>query len=70
MTKLKNRGNMFVVVRQHFGAALGGSAAVCGSFSDMDDADDYKGACEQRWLERVGTLDGVEFEVQLTTYYG
>jgi hypothetical protein len=67
MTKLKNRGNMFVVVRQQWN---GIGCHVVGTFSNMDDADDYKGTCEQQWLDKMGSLHGVEFEVQLTTYYG
>lgn len=66
MTKLLNRGNVFVVVRDD---RMHGPA-VCGVFADVDEADDYKGMCEQQWKERVGHLDGLTFEVQLTTYYG
>jgi hypothetical protein len=41
-----------------------------GVFANLEEADDYKGMCEQQWKERIGHLDGIEFEVQLTTYYG
>jgi hypothetical protein len=73
MTKLLNRGNVFVVVRSEqpdFGDNLHSRPAAVGVFADMDEADDYKGMCEQQWRDRCGSLDGIEFEVQLTTYYG
>lgn len=65
MTKLLNRGNIFVVVR-----VSNPHTHVLGVFSDMDEADDYRGAMEQKWLEKVGVVEGVEFQVQMTTYYG
>jgi hypothetical protein len=70
MSKLLNRGNVFVVVRNSFGYTEYSRSASCGVFSELEEADDYKGMCEQQWKEKVGHLDDVEFEVQLTTYYG
>lgn len=69
MIKLKNRGNLFVVIRHDLQGSWNSSTA-CAAFADLDDADDYKGACEQEWRERVGDLEGVDFDIQLTTYYG
>lgn len=66
MSKLLNRGNVFVVVRVHPTHA----PSACGVFSELEDADDYRGACEQQWLDKIGNLAGVSFEIQLTTYYG
>lgn len=60
---------MFVVVRHDITRGWN-SGVACGSFSELSDADDYKGMAEQQWFEKVGDLDGVEFEIQLTTYYG
>lgn len=68
-TKLLNRGSLFVVVRHDISKGFNSGIAV-GGFSELSDADDYKGMSEQQWKERVGDLDGVEFEIQLTTYYG
>lgn len=70
--KLLNRGNAYVVVRHNLDTCYHAhfpSAAV-GVFSEVDEADDYKGMCEQQWKDKVGHLKDVEFEVQLTTYYG
>jgi hypothetical protein len=68
MTKLLNRGNVFTVVRIGWQGVP--APAVVGVFANLEEADDYKGMCEQQWKERIGHLDGIEFEVQLTTYYG
>jgi hypothetical protein len=67
MTKLLNRGNVFVVVRHVY---EGVETHVVGVFSELEEADDYRGVCEQQWREKVGGLDYVSFEVQMTTYYG
>lgn len=71
MSKLLNRGNMFVVIRTTMDVTgAWANPAVVGAFTDMDQADDYRGACEQQWLDKVGNVKHVNFEVQLTTYYG
>lgn len=67
MTKLLNRGNVFVVTRQ---GGYGFDSAVCGVFSELQEADDYVGMCEQQWKEKVGDLKGVMFSIQISTYYG
>lgn len=67
--KLLNRGNVFVIVRHDVSKGWNSTTA-CGAFSELNEAEDYKGVCEQQWTERVGDLEGVEFEIQLTTYYG
>lgn len=58
----KNRANVYVVYR------MGTHPAVCGVFTDYEDADNYAGACKQQWLERYGV--SAEFNVQLSTFYG
>lgn len=68
MTKRLNRGNVFVVLRDDTRGTYG--PAVVGVFYNLEDADDYKGMCEQQWIDKVGSLDGVEFDIQLTTFYG
>lgn len=70
MTKLLNRGSVFVVVRNQFGYSEYQRSAVVGVFGDLGDADDYKGMCEQQWIDKMGNLNDIEFEIQLTTYYG
>lgn len=65
MSKLKNRGNAYVVVRH-----LPKGTDVVAVFSDLGQADDYRDSCYQAWLDRVGTAAQVEFEVQLSTFYG
>lgn len=69
MTKLLNRGNVFVVVRSFTDAPEPYNPTAVGVFSELDEADDYKGMCEQQWKERYGVVN-VVFDIQLTTYYG
>lgn len=66
MSKLLNRGKVFVIVRYIIGKA----PISIGVFSELSEADDYKGMCEQQWKEQVGHLEDIEFEIQMTTYYG
>lgn len=70
--KLLNRGNAFVLVRHNLDTCYHSNfpSTTVGVFSELEDADDYKGMCEQQWIDKVGNLDSVEFEIQLTTYYG
>ena len=60
--KLKNRVNVFVVVRR------GDTPAVCGVFAEYEEADNHADAWKQEWLERYGI--NAEFVVQLSTFYG
>lgn len=57
----KNRSDLYVVVR-------GEGEAICGAFSNYEAAEDYRGACEQEWLEKTSVP--VPYYVRLTTYYG
>lgn len=57
----KNRELMYVVVR-------GEGEALVGAFSDYNAAEDYRGACEQEWLDK--TDRNYPFYVRLVTYYG
>lgn len=59
--KLKNRGNLYLVVR-----SVG--RVVVGGFSEAEEAYDHASACEQEWFDTTG--EGVNFNVELTTYYG
>lgn len=70
MTKRLNRGNVFVVVRNSFGYSEYQASVVVGVFANLEDADDYKGTCEQQWIDKVGSLNDIEFDIQLTTFYG
>jgi hypothetical protein len=70
MTKLLNRGNVFVVMRHTLGWGGISDGTSLGVFSELDEADDYKGMCEQQWRDKVGHLHEVEFSIQMTTYYG
>lgn len=57
----KNRADIYVVTR---------GAAVCGSFSDFDAADDFAAACEQEFFDKTGDYSPESFRVQLSTFYG
>lgn len=61
----KNRGNMYVVVRE----ISGGKTALLASFSDAVDADNFKDACAAEWFDKV-RVAGANFSVLITTYYG
>lgn len=64
--KLKNRGNVYAVVRH-----LPQGSDVVGVFDNLQTADDYSDACLQAWIDKTGSAaHQVEFEVQLSTYYG
>lgn len=56
----KSRANLYLVVRE--------GEAICGGFSDYDEAENYRGACEQEFFEKTGKT--VRFYVRLTTFYG
>ena len=69
----KNRANVFVVVREdtdEFRLQLL-NTAILGVFGSLEDADNYKGACEQEWNEKMGDriVDPTIFEVRMTTFY-
>ena len=65
----KNRANLYLVVRETYDYS-NSDKAVLGAFSDCEEADNFKDACQQEWLDKVGDLKNVDFEVELTTYYG
>jgi hypothetical protein len=57
----KNRETVYIVVR-------GYSDALCGVFANFEDAEDYKGACEQEWEDKTGKKQ--EFYIRSSTFYG
>jgi len=57
----KNRATVYLVVR-------GNGEAFCGVFATPEEADDYKGACEQEWLDKTGKY--YPFFVRSSTFYG
>lgn len=67
----KNRASLYIVVRRDdWDGDFGGTTSLLGGFADFDEAENYKGACAQEWLERVGRSDGIGFYIELTTFYG
>lgn len=62
----KNRANLYLVER---GTRDGHVVAVAG-FSEYEEAHDFRDACEQEWIDKVGHAEDVFFSVALTTYYG
>lgn len=56
----KNRANLYVVVRE--------DGALCGAFSEWEEAEDYRGACEQEFLDKTGKR--ALFYTRLVIYYG
>lgn len=69
MTKLLNRGNLYCIVRTNYDYE-NTTMTICGGFSELSEADDAKGMFEQQWRDKVGDMRNVEFDIQLTTYYG
>lgn len=69
----KNRANLFLVERVSFTTHeqddYSTITVVVGAFSTPEDADDFKGECEQEWKDRE-LDDGTSFRVVLTTFYG
>lgn len=63
----KNRANLYLVERIHVLENIG---SICGAFSSLEEADDYKDACEQEWKDKAGEMGDVVFSVTVTTYYG
>lgn len=61
----KNRGNLYVVVRELDGRP----AALLGSFADAVEADDYKGAMAAEWFDKTRGAPA-SFAVLLVTFYG
>jgi hypothetical protein len=57
----KTRATVFVVVR-------GEGEALVGVFSDYEEAEDYRGACEQEWIDKTG--HSYPFFVRSSTFYG
>lgn len=66
----KNRANVFLVERWTY---ENNATIVVGAFSEYTDAEDYKDACMQEWVDK-GLVDSskqdVVFNVTMTTYYG
>ncbi len=67
----KNRANVFHVVRYHYvsNGEMGGGINV-GTFSDVGNADDFRGACEQEWRDKLGDEANTLFLVEMGTFYG
>jgi len=64
----KNRDNIYLVERR--GRATDQHQATIAGFSNYDEAEDFKEACSQEWIDKVGHMEDVYFNVTLTTYYG
>jgi hypothetical protein len=74
--KLKTRGNLYLVIREDdpfyddHGHVIGhGNTAFIGSFSDVNDADDFKDACAAEWFDKTRGAPS-NFKVTLITFYG
>lgn len=57
----KNRATVFIVTR-------GFGEAICGVFADYEDAEDFRGVCEQEFLDKTGAME--HFFVRSSTFYG
>ena len=63
----KYRANVYCVMRTQFNDFT----AVVGIFSELHAAEEYRDACKQEWLDKIGDdPDGVSFEVVISTFYG
>lgn len=65
MKKPKNRGNMYVVLREMDGT----KAAVLGTFSDLVEADNFKDAMAAEWFDKTKGMPA-SFVICISTYYG
>jgi hypothetical protein len=65
----KNRANLYLVVRTVFNYE-DTTMVVIGGFSEWEDADNFKDECRQEWFDKTGSLVGVDFGVEMTTFYG
>jgi hypothetical protein len=61
----KPRSFLYLIVREMEGTR----AAFLGTYTDADQADDYKGACESEWKERTQGAPA-EFTVTAVPFYG
>jgi hypothetical protein len=67
----KNKSNVFHVARYNYeGNGDLRFAANCGTFANISDADDFRGACEQEWRDKLGDDANVLFRVEMGTFYG
>lgn len=64
----KNRANLYLVQRINYDWE-NTTYTIVGGFPELDAADDYKDACKQEWLDKVGNLYNTEFKIVLTTFY-
>lgn len=61
----KDKNNLFVVERW-----MDGGSVLVGGASSMERADEVKEMFEQQWKDAVGNLEGVSFDIAITTFYG
>ena len=67
----KSRESVFVVVRMTLDVTgAWANPVICGVFPHYNDATDYAGACYQEWIDKGAPIEHVNFDVQLTTFYG
>lgn len=64
----KNRASVYLVERTNFDYENSESVVV-GVFRTAEGADNFKDACSQEWLDRVGSLKDVEFSAYASTFY-
>lgn len=62
--KLKNRSNLFLVVREF---RFNENETPIAAFLTLDSADEYAGACEQEYADN--NIDGFEFKAVPVIYY-
>jgi len=62
----KNRANVYVVTRENENTG----SSVLGVFPEFDEAENFRAAAEQEFLEKVGRLGNYFFIVSLSTFYG
>ncbi len=63
----KNRAHIFIVVREDIPS---NRTAILGTFSQLDEADDFRTVCLSEWLEKGFAVTDALFEVRISTYYG
>jgi hypothetical protein len=67
----KNRENCFIAIRDIYGPKGNVLSSIpCGVFTQFDECEDYCGAWEQEWREKMGEGCNVAFRPFINTFYG
>lgn len=63
----KRRSNLYLVERLD---RRSGQSSICGGFSELEEADNFRDGCEQEWKDKHPDDVTIMFGVIVTTFYG